>query len=137
MNSDDITKNLDDHGLLLHLVSLVREFGDCLQSLENRQQAVEDRLLQSLENRQQSVEDRLQSLEQKVDERLYDTRPIWETVQLQISELREQMATGEEMAKGFRKLDSKWEMLAREVRDLYADERELERRVGNLESKVS
>ena len=115
MNSDDSTRNLDDHGLLLHLVALVRGFGDRLQA----------------------VEDRLQSLEQKVDERLYDTRPIWETVQLQIRELREQMATGEEMAKGFRKLDGKWEMLAREVRDLYADERELERRVGNLESKVS
>lgn len=115
MNSDDSTRNLDDHALLLQLVTLVREVGD-----------------------------RLQSLEQKVDERLYDTRPMWEAVQVQIGELREQinelrdqMATGEEMAKGFRKLDSKWEMLAREVRDLYADERELERRVGNLESKVS
>jgi SMC interacting uncharacterized protein involved in chromosome segregation len=119
MSSDDFTRNLDDHELLVQLVTLVR-----------------------------GLAERLQSLEDKVDERLYDTRPMWEAVQVQMNELRESvqvqmselrrdMATSDEMAKGFRKLDSKWEMLAREVRDLYADERELERRVGNLESKVS
>lgn len=122
MNSDERTENLDDHALLLQLITLVRE-SDARQG-----------------NRLQSLEDRLQSLEHKVDERLYDTRPMWEAVQVQLGELREevgQMAKAEDMAMSFRKLDSKLEMLAREVRDLYADERELERRVGNLESKIS
>lgn len=109
MSTEDPTKNLDDHALLLQLVAMFREF----------------------DARQRQFDDRLKALEKKVDERLYDTRPMWEAVQLQITELRESTE------KGFRKLDSKWEMLAREVRDLYADERELERRVGNLEPKLS
>jgi DNA repair ATPase RecN len=36
------------------------------------------------------IKTRLTSLEQKVEERLYDTRPIWENVQAQIAELREE-----------------------------------------------
>lgn len=123
MSSYNLTKNPDDHGLLLQLVTMFREFDSHQRELGEGLQAFTERL--------QAVEEGLQALEKKVDERLYDTRPMWEAVQLQISELRE------ETAKGFRKLDSKWEMLAREVRDLYADERELERRVGNLEPKLS
>lgn len=109
MSSDNLTHNLDDHALLLQLVTMFREF----------------------DGLQRGFDERLEALEEKVEERLYDTRPMWEAVRAQIIELRE--AT----EKGFRKLDSKWELLAREVRDLYADARELERRVGNLESKVT
>ena len=36
------------------------------------------------------LEQRVESLEQKIEERLYDTRPIWESVQVQIAELREE-----------------------------------------------
>lgn len=134
MSSDDLTKSLDDHALLLQLVTLFREF-------DTRQREFGERL-QSLDGRLQSLEERLHSLETKVDERLYDTRPMWEAVQVQITEVREQITEhinklGEETEKGFRKLGSKIELLANEVRDLYADERELERRVGSLESKVS
>ena len=115
MSSDDLTHNLDDHALLLQLVTMFREF-------DGRQRGFDERL--------EALEEKLEAVEEKVEERLYDTRPMWEAVRVQIIELRE--AT----EKGFRKLDSKWELLAREVRDLYADERELERRVGNLDSKV-
>lgn len=36
-----------------------------------------------------SIESRLESLEIKVDQRLRDTQPIWETVQAQLAEIRE------------------------------------------------
>jgi hypothetical protein len=123
MSTDDLTTDLDDRQLLLHLLAMFREF-------DARQREFDSRL-REFDSRLRDVSERLQAFETKVEERLYDTRPMWETVQIQIGELRE------EMQKGFRKLDSKWEMLAREVRDLYADERELERRVGNIETKVS
>lgn len=37
----------------------------------------------------QALEDRIQQLEQKVDERLHDTRPIWEKVIADIAQLQE------------------------------------------------
>ena len=123
MSSDNLTHNLDDHTLLLELVTMFREF-------DGRQRAFGERL-EALEEKLDALQEKVEALEEKVEERLYDTRPIWEAVRVQIMELRE--AT----EKGFRKLDSKWELLAREVRDIYADEKELERRVGNLESKVT
>src|SRR5712691_5608720 len=36
----------------------------------------------------QNLDARLGSLEQKVEERLYDTRPIWEKVQMDIAQLQ-------------------------------------------------
>ena len=121
MSSDNL--NLDDHALLLQLVTMFREFDGRQRGFDLRLEALAEKL--------EAVEEKVEAVEEKVEERLYDTRPMWEAVRVQIIELRE--AT----EKGFRKLDSKWELLAREVRDLYADERELERRVGNLESKVT
>lgn len=41
----------------------------------------------SMETRLDSLETRLTSLEDKVDERLRETRPIWESVQAQLKEI--------------------------------------------------
>lgn len=130
MSSDDLTHNLDDHTLLLELVTMFREFDGRQRAFGERLEALEEKL-DALQEKVEALEEKVEALEEKVEEHLYDTRAIWESVRVQIMELRE--AT----EKGFRKLDSKWELLAREVRDLYADEKELERRVGNLESKVT
>lgn len=45
--------------------------------------------VQNLSTRMESLEQRFGSLEQKVEERLYDTRPIWEKVQADIVGLQE------------------------------------------------
>lgn len=50
-----------------------------VSALDSRLGSVEERL-GSVEDRLGSVEDRLSSLEEKVDARLRETRPIWETV---------------------------------------------------------
>jgi len=109
MASDDVTKNLSDHELLLQLLGMFREF----------------------DARQRDFDARLQTLERKVDERLYDTRPMWEAVQTQIADLRS------EQEKEFRKLHSKFDKLAQLVYEIYAEQREHDRRLNQLESPVS
>lgn len=109
MSSDDLTTNLDDHALLVQLVTMFQGFGERLQSLEER----------------------LQGLETKVDERLYDTRPMWEAVQLQITELRA------DMEKGFRRADNKVTMFFDKVADLQTYQRDMEERLEKLEPKAS
>ena len=58
MSSDDITKQFPTEDKLDALVTLV-----------------------------QGIDARLRSLEEKVDARLHDTRPIWESVQAQLKEM--------------------------------------------------
>ncbi|HXF38227.1 MAG TPA: hypothetical protein VN687_00820 [Blastocatellia bacterium] len=116
MASDDVTKNLSDHELLLQLLEMFREF---------------DARQREFDARQRDFDARLQTLERKVDERLYDTRPMWEAVQTQIADLRS------EQEKEFRKLHSKFDKLAQLVYEIYAEQREQDRRLNQLETPVS
>ena len=79
----------------------------------------------------QSIDARLQALEKKVDERLYDTRPLWEGVQTQLGELRT------DIEKGFRQLNRQLDVLAGSIVRLDANQRDLEARVSDVESKAS
>ena len=58
----------------------------------------------------QGISVQLSALQNKVDERLYDTRPLWESVQSQINELRFEMEQAQ------RELHSDMEAGFREVR---------------------
>jgi chromosome segregation ATPase len=79
----------------------------------------------------QSIDTKLQALERKVDERLYDTRPLWESVQTQLMELRT------DIEKGFRQLNRQLDVLAGNMVRLDANQRDLEARVSDVESKAS
>ena len=70
-----------------------------------------------LDARQQKFEERLTTLEEKVDSRLRETRPIWETVQL-----------------GIKRLDMKFDMVIRELYDVRADSKFLDKRLTELEA---
>ncbi len=61
-----------------------------LGSLETRMSSMETRM-SSMETRMDSMESRLTSLEDKVDARLRETRPIWESVQAQVKEIAKQL----------------------------------------------
>jgi uncharacterized protein involved in exopolysaccharide biosynthesis len=68
----------------------------------------------------QGMSEQLSALQLKVDERLYDTRPLWENVQSQINDLRSETEQGfrqvrAEMEQGFEKLRAE---LSRELRHL-------------------
>ncbi|HKG80400.1 MAG TPA: hypothetical protein VKA78_13290 [Pyrinomonadaceae bacterium] len=47
-----------------------------------------DKRLEKLEHRVENIESRLQHLEQNVEERLHDTRPIWQKIVTDIAEVR-------------------------------------------------
>lgn len=100
--SDEPTVNLDENGRLDQLLTLV-----------------------------QGIDTRLKTLEQKVDERLYDTRPLWEGVQAQLTELRA------EVEKGLRQINRQLDVLAGSVVRLDANQRDLEARINEVESKAS
>jgi predicted RNase H-like nuclease (RuvC/YqgF family) len=77
-------------------------------------------ILEKLSDFRQSVETRLDKLESDMS-----------SLQTEMSGLRT------EMQDGFRRLDRKLELHAKNFSDLYADERELESRVDKLEDKAS
>jgi chromosome segregation ATPase len=121
MSNDDPTKNLDNHALLLQLIGMFRSFEERLQRFDERLQRFDERLREH--------DARLESLEKTVEARLYDTRPLWEAVQLQIVELRA------EMEKGFRRSDRKAALFHEQVSDLYAYQRDMDERLEKLEPK--
>jgi uncharacterized protein YPO0396 len=105
---------------------------------------------------QQEVRARLEQLETKVDERLRETRPIWEAVQAQLGELKEstlsqiddlraqiaeikesQQSFRDEMGKGFRLLDRRMEMYSGIVSRVHAYQRDLEDRVDELAKRLA
>jgi len=99
--SEDPTKNLPDEGLRLILARL------------------------------DSIDTRLTNLEDKVDRRLKETRPIWEQVLARLNSMEE------EMRSGFRKLERQMGLLAEDVMIVRADQRDLEKRVSKLESETA
>jgi chromosome segregation ATPase len=81
------------------------------------------------------LREEVKALDQKVDSRLKETRPIWESALAQLKELRD------DMDKGFRDIGYKMDVLAKDVlqvradqRDLRSDQRDIEDRLNRLES---
>jgi chromosome segregation ATPase len=101
--SDDPTRDISTENTLDSLISLVRQVASDVAEIKGR----------------------LQQLEATVEQRLYDTRPIWEGVQAQLGEIRGDI----------RRLDHKIDLQNRTIGDLYADQKDLEHRVENLEPK--
>ena len=99
-----------------------------------------DSRVESMDSRLKNVETRLESLETKVDQRLRDTRPMWEAVQTQLTEV-ESSLRGEiqgvraEMEKGFRLYDRRIGNYLGEFDKLRAYQRDLEDRVDEIEGK--
>jgi chromosome segregation ATPase len=110
--SQDLTQNLPDsfqERVLAALAAIRQENAQTnarLTAVEGRLTSLEDRLtslkghitsvegrLTSLENRVLSVDTRLTSLEDKVDARLRETGPIWESVLQRLSEIEKGLFT--------------------------------------------
>lgn len=116
---------------------------DLTQNLNGSLEAKVDRLIvavQSIDSRLGNVEARLESLETKVDERLKDTRPMWEAVQVQLTEVESSLRSEiqglrSEMEKGFRLFDRRIEHYLGEFDKLRAYQRDLEYRVDEIERK--
>jgi septal ring factor EnvC (AmiA/AmiB activator) len=146
--SDDPTKELPGDEPLLNKDS---EHPERVRSESNPPNVIEESFLK--------LSEQIKKIDEKVDARLHDTRPIWEAVQSQLTILRtdseavqSQLTTLQteweavqaqlttlraDMEKGFRRLDHKIDLFAKNLADVYADQKDLEDRVDKLEEKAS
>ena len=122
--SEDLTKKLprtDSEKLTLILTTV--------QNLDTRVTNIELRLT-NVERRFDRLEQRLDNLEQKVEERLYDTRPIWEKVVADIARLQE----GQTRLEGsVREISYKLDVLNETTLTVQAKHKDLDVRVRELE----
>jgi archaellum component FlaC len=105
--SEDITQNLpnDNMGLILARLDSI---DSRLDRIDSRLDRIDSRL-DGIDLRLDGLDSRLTTLEDKVDKRLHDTRPIWENALARIAETRIEMAEGFEklragMSEGFGQL---------------------------------
>jgi len=102
-------------------------------------------LVKSVIANQSKTDARVERLERVLEERLYDTRPIWEAVQAELREIRERVGnfTAElaemrvENSNAFRAVDRKIGVLGKTLIDMTADIRELQDKVEKIESQPS
>jgi hypothetical protein len=87
--------------------------------------------LDSIDSRLDNVEGRLTTLEDKVDRRLQETRPIWEQVLARLDSLESEVRTG------FRRIERNVGTLIKDVLEVRADQHDLEDRMDKLEPKAT
>lgn len=76
-----------------------------------------------------AIQGELAELKQTVDARLYDTRPLWEGVQAQLTELKT------EVDKGFRNVARRLDVISVDINQVRADLHDHESRLEGLEGK--
>lgn len=106
--SEDATQNLPQ-------ASFEERVFTSLSAIQAEQSAMRTEL-STIRNDVAVLGERLTSLEEKVDRRLQETRPLWEAVQAQI-----------------RKLDTKFDIVIRELYEIRYDHVILGKRVDELE----
>ena len=84
---------------------------------------------------------RLDTLEEKVDRRLQEARPIWERALAKITELRTEMREGfekvhSELNHGLRRVERQVDILNHNILEVRADLRYLDERVTKLEPET-
>ena len=144
--SEDLTQGLNGslEDKVDWLISAVRSMDSKVESIDSGVESIHSRVesvdsrVESIHSRVESMDSRLGSLETKVDERLKDTRPMWEAVQAQLAEVREsQDRLRGEMEKGFRLVDRRLEHLPVEYDRLFRYHRDLEERVEKIEKQLT
>jgi len=76
-----------------------------------------------------AIDARLVALEERADERLRETKPIWEQALKEIADMRE------EMRAGFHNIERQIGVLSRDIVRLRADQDGYDERLARLESK--
>ena len=125
--NEETTRHLpsDDTKLILaRLDSMDRRF----DSLDKRFDSVEARL-DSLDGRVDSMDVRLITLEEKVDRRLQETRPIWESVLAETKDMNARLTRVEDGQKDLRRL------LRAAFSDLSRVQEDFEERLDKLEAR--
>jgi len=134
--SEEPTQNLPQDGVRLILARL--------DSIDSR--------LDNIENRVTNLETRFAALEDKVERRLQDTRPIWEQVLVRLDAVEGQLVSfggrmdsfekrlddfGSELRSSLRSFERQVGLPAEDVMKVRADQRGLEKRMDEFESKAT
>jgi hypothetical protein len=114
MGSGDITKKLSDDQFA-RILSELAELRGMMNGFGNK--------IASLETRVGALEAKVDALDDKVENRLKETRPLWEVVIARLDGLQE------DVQKGFRKMS----VFADDVIHVRADQRHLEDRLDKIE----
>jgi hypothetical protein len=122
--SEDLTKKLkfDDTDMLTLILTTVQNIDQRSTATEARFTTVEARL-ERLEIRFYNFDSRLQRLEQRVEQRFYDTRPIWHKVVADIATLQE----------GQHRVEEGLSVLNDALRRINSDLHAIDERLGRLE----
>lgn len=90
----------------------------------------------SLESDGAEIKQKLSALEEKVDRRLQETRPIWEAVLLRLEKLEERMGELEEHMRTFEiELKSVRRSMHRELAAMSSAQEDIEERLDSLEGR--
>ena len=99
-----------------------------------------DARLDKMDAHLNKIDERLTTLEDRVDRRLKETRPIWERALAEIAEMHNEMREGfekirSEMNNGLRRVDRQIDVLNRNILEVRADLRYMDERITKLESE--
>jgi chromosome segregation ATPase len=128
--SEDLTKKLPKNDSDMLILTAV-------QNLDTYVRSAIDNLVtwvSSIDSRLHHLEQKVDRLEQKVEERLYDTRPIWEKLVIDIGQLQEGQQLLQEgqqrLEEGQRRLEEGHSVLQAEVREIRTSQRDVSRRMS-------
>lgn len=83
------------------------------------------------------VKEQFAALDEKVDRRLQDTRPIWESVQSQLTEVREEQKTIradiEDIKTTLRSMERRIGVLSKSYIEVRAEQDDMDERISKLE----
>lgn len=124
MNEDPTQKLPDSRSFEERVLAELAAIRGDIAKLDARVAALADRIT--------NLETRLTTLEDKVDERLRETRPIWENMQQQLTEMAARMAAMETRMGAMEKtLDD----IRMRITELYGDSIAVRARIGHLEER--
>jgi chromosome segregation ATPase len=112
---------LSDGEKLTEILAAVQRLDSRVERLDSSVERLDSRV-ERLESSVERLDSRLGNLEQKVEERLHDTRPIWEKVITDIAELRagqQRLTEGQQrLTEGQQRLEEGQEFLRGESREM-------------------
>jgi len=92
---------------------------------EDETKTLDARLLQQILTKLETIDTRLQFVEEKIRERGFDTKTIWERALKEIMEVNQNLRT----------LDRKMDVLSKDILGLRADQLGIEERMSKLEAE--
>ena len=92
---------------------------------EDETKALRDKLLEQILTKLEVLDARLQRVESKIEQRGFDTKPIWERALAEIMEVKQEVAT----------VDRKIDIFSRDMLSMRAEQLKTDARLAKLEAE--